>query len=171
MKNYLDTAAKYQPDIGYVPTTPTVVEAMLNLARVSENDIIYDLGSGDGRILITAAQKFGAKGVGVDIDPKQVQQANENARRAGLGDRIRFRHQNLYECDFSKATVVMLYLLPHLNLKLRPSLFQQLNPGTRIVSHDFDMGNWQPEQTVYVDAEEPATLYYWVIPADVPPHL
>lgn len=171
MTNSSGKTGHCKPDIGYIPTTSIVAKAMLRLAKVSASDILYDLGSGDGRIAIMAAQEFGAKGVGIDVDPKLIQQASENARRAGLGDRVRFLHQNLYDCDFSEATVVTLYLLPHLNLKLRPSLFQQLQPGTRIVSHDFDMGDWYPEQTVQVEAEEPSTLYYWVMPLEVPTHL
>lgn len=154
---------KWKPDIGYLPTPQAVVEAMLELADVNSNDVLYDLGSGDGRVLITAAQRFGTRGIGIDIDPKRVRQGTENAQKAGVSDRVTFRQQDLFESTFSDATVVVLYLLPHLNLKLRPALLHQLRPGTRIVSHDFDMADWQPDRVVQVQAEEPATLYLWVL--------
>lgn len=154
---------KWKPDIGYLPTPPEVVEAMLTLAEVSSEDVLYDLGSGDGRILITAAQRFGTQGVGIDIDPKRVRQGFENAKQAGVSDRVTFRQQDLFESDFSEATIVILYLLPHLNLKLRSALFAQLPPGTRILSHDFDMGDWQPDRIVEVQSEDPAVLYLWTI--------
>ncbi|KAM3100736.1 SAM-dependent methyltransferase [Phormidesmis sp. 146-12] len=154
---------KWKPDIGYLPTPAEVVEAMLTLAEVTSDDILYDLGSGDGRILITAAQRFGTQGVGIDIDPKRVRQGFENAQRSGVGDRVTFLQQDLFESDFSEATIVILYLLPHLNLKLRPTLLAQLSPGTRILSHDFDMGDWQPDRVVEVQSEDPAILYLWRI--------
>ncbi|MGV0027207.1 SAM-dependent methyltransferase [Phormidesmis priestleyi] len=154
---------KWKPDIGYLPTPPQVVEAMLTLAEVTSDDILYDLGSGDGRILITAAQRFGTQGVGIDIDPKRVLQGFENAKQAGVSDRVTFRQQDLFESNFSEATIVILYLLPHLNLKLRPALFAQLPLGTRILSHDFDMGDWQPDRVVEVLSEDPAVLYLWTI--------
>ena len=123
-----------------------------------------DLGSGDGRIVIAAAQQFGTRGVGLEIDPLLVQEANENAQRLQLNSRVEFRQQDLFESDFSEATVVTLYLMPHLNIRLRPKLFHQLKPGTRVVSHDFKMGNWKPDQVVQTQTLEEATLYYWVIP-------
>lgn len=149
-------------DVPYVPTKPAVVEAMLNLAGVKEGDVVYDLGCGDGRIVITAAQKYGATGVGVDIDPDRINEANENAKNAEVTDKVRFVEGNLFEMDFSKATVVTLYLLPNINLKLRPQLLKQLKPGTRIVSHAFDMGDWEPEETQQVNGE---TIYFWTVPA------
>lgn len=139
---------------------------MLTLLQVTPQDVIYDLGCGDGRILIAAAQRFWAHGVGIDVDGDRLQEATANAKAAGVGDRVTFRHQNLYDSDFSPASIVVLYLLTHLNLKLKPQLFHQLKPGTRVVSHDFDMGDWTPDRVIQIpiEAEEIATLYYWVIP-------
>lgn len=160
------------PDVPYVPTPEAVVNEMLSLAKVGSEDVLYDLGSGDGRIPITAAQKFGTRGVGIDINPQRVQEANENAKEAGVTDLVEFRQQDLFESDFSEATVVTLYLLPDINLKLRPQLFEQLKPGTRIVSHDFDMGDWKPERVVEVKGPTRThTLYYWTIPEEVPANL
>jgi protein-L-isoaspartate O-methyltransferase len=149
------------PDVIYVPTPNEVVDAMLQLANTDSNDVVYDLGSGDGRIPITAAQKYNARGVGIDIDPQRIREANENAENANVTDQVEFRQQDLFESDFSDATVVTLYLLPGLNEKLQPQLLEQLEPGTRIVSHSFDMGNWQPEQTVQVGD---STIYLWIVP-------
>lgn len=161
-----------KPDIGYIPTSFEVVEAILTLVQVTAEDIFYDLGCGDGRIVIAAAQQFGTHSVGIDIDPQRIQEAKSNAWRVQVSDRVEFRLQDLYESDFSEATVVSLYLLPHLNLKLRPQLFRQLKPGTRIVSHDFDMGDWLPEKVMHIQTEEAeSTLYYWVIPREIPKHL
>jgi predicted RNA methylase len=134
---------------------------MLQIANVTGDDILYDLGSGDGRIVITAAKKFGTRGVGVDIDPQRVQEANQNAQEAGVSDRVEFREEDLFETDFSNATVVTLYLLPEVNMRLRPRLLEQLKPGTRVVSHQFDMGDWKPEKVVEVEGR---TIYYWVVP-------
>ena len=158
-----------QPDVVYVPTPQEVVDEMLALAKVTKDDVIYDLGSGDGRIVITAAQKFGVRGVGIDINPQRIQEANENAQKAGVTDRVEFRQQDLFESDISEATVVTLYLLPQLNVKLRPRLFEQLKPGTRIISHDFEMGDWKPERVV--KTQEGSTIYYWVIPKEIPANL
>lgn len=155
-------------DVPYVPTPEPVVEAMLQVAQVGKDDILYDLGSGDGRIVNTAAQKFGTRGIGIDINPERIQEANENAQKAGVTDRVKFVQQDLFKTDFSDATVVTLYLLPDINLKLRPILLQQLKPGTRIVSHAFDMGEWKPEKTLQVDGR---TVYYWVVPEQVPANL
>jgi predicted RNA methylase len=138
-----------------------VVDAMLEVAHVTENDIIYDLGSGDGRIPITAARKFGARGVGIDIDVRRIQEANANAQAAGVTDKVRFLNQDLFTTDISEASVITLYLLPTLNLKLMPKLMKELKPGTRIVSHSFDMGDWKPEQTLDVNGR---AVYYWTIP-------
>jgi len=147
------------PDVIYVPTPPEVVEAMLRLAKVGPNDVVYDLGSGDGRIVITAAQKFGARGIGFDIDPERIAEANANLAQAGVGDRVKFVQADLFEQDLSEATVITLYLLPSLNLKLRPTLWK-LKPGTRIVSHSFDMGDWQPEATENINGR---TVYFWTV--------
>jgi SAM-dependent methyltransferase len=151
------------PDVIYVPTRQSVVDAMLKVTGVKAGDVVYDLGCGDGRIVVTAA-KLGARGIGIDIDPTRVKEANENVVKNGVGDRVKILNQDLFTTDFSDATVVSLYLLPSLNLKLRPILWKTLKPGTRIVSHDFDMGDWKPEQTLNVDG---ATIYYWTITPDL----
>jgi len=158
-----------EPDVVYVPTPPEVVEQMLSMAKVGKNDILYDLGSGDGRIPITAAQKFGTRGVGIDINPERIQEAKGNAQKAGVTDLVEFRNEDLFQADFSKATVVTLYLLPDLNVKLRPELFRQLKPGTRVVSHDFDMGEWKPERVV--QTPDGSTVYMWTIPEEIPANL
>lgn len=149
------------PDVIYVPTPQEVVEAMLEMASVTSKDVVYDLGSGDGRIPITAAQKHGARAVGIDIDPQRIKEAHENLAKAeNVGDRVRFLNQDLFETDLSEATVITLYLLPSLNQKLMPQL-KQLKPGTRIVSHSFDMGaEWPPEKTEDVNGR---MIYYWTI--------
>ena len=148
------------PDVIYVPTPQEVVDAMLALANVTAKDVVYDLGSGDGRIPITAAQKYGARAIGIDINPQRIKEANENLAKAGVGDKVKFLNQDLFETDISEATVVTLYLLPSLNLKLMPTL-KKLKPGTRIVSHSFDMGTeWPPEKTEDVNGR---TIYLWII--------
>jgi len=149
------------PDVIFVPTPQEVVDAMLEVAKVTKNDVVYDLGSGDGRIPVTAAKKYGARGVGIDIDPQRIKEANANAEAAGVTDRVKFLNQDLFTTDISEATVVTLYLLPSLNVKLIPKLKSELKPGTRIVSHAFDMGDWKPEQTLNVSGR---TVYYWTIP-------
>ena len=149
------------PDVIFVPTPQEVVDAMLKLAKVTKNDVVYDLGSGDGRIPITAARTYGARGVGIDIDPVRIKEANENLKQSGVGDKVRFIQGDLFEQDLSKATVITLYLLPALNLKLRPKLLK-LKPGTRIVSHDFDMGDWKPDKQVKVGTRN---VYFWTVPA------
>jgi len=146
-------------DVGYVPTPPEVVMAMLRLARVGPDDLVYDLGSGDGRIAIAAAQRFGARATGVELDPARVAQARANAVRQRVADRVSFVAGDLFEQDLAPATVITLYLLPRLNLRLRPTL-QALRPGTRIVSHAFDMGDWAPDQTRVV-ADHP--IFLWVV--------
>jgi SAM-dependent methyltransferase len=151
------------PDVIYVPTRQPVVDAMLKVASVKSGDVVYDLGCGDGRIPVAAA-KLGARAVCIDIDPKRIAEANENVKKNSVTDRVRVLNQDLFSTDISEATVVTLYLLPSLNLKLRPTLWKTLRPGTRIVSHDFDMGDWKPEQTLSVDG---ATVYYWTITADL----
>src|SRR5688500_4236166 len=151
------------PDVVFVPTPPDVVDAMLKVAKVGKGDVLYDLGSGDGRIPITAAQKFGiARGIGIDINPERIKEANENLRKARVGDRVRFINADLFESNLSDATVVTLYLLPELNLKLLPKLLKEVKPGTRIVSHAFDMGTWEPEQALDVNGRK---VYFWTIPA------
>lgn len=149
------------PDVIYVPTPPDVVEAMLKVAKVGPGDIVYDLGSGDGRIPITAVKTFGAaRATGIDIDPQRIKEAEENRKQSGVGDRVRFLNQDLFQTDISEATVVTLYLLPSLNVKLLPKLKAELKPGTRIVSHAFDMGDWTPEQTLEVGGRR---VYFWTI--------
>ena len=148
------------PDVVYVPTPPEVVDEMLRVARVTGKDVLYDLGSGDGRIPVTAAKRFGTRGLGIDIDPQRVEEANANARAAGVTDKVKFVLGDLFELDLSPATVITLYLLPQLNLKLRPTLWK-LKPGTRIVSHEFDMGDWKPEQTVKVGSR---SVHFWRVP-------
>jgi len=151
-----------RPDVIFVPTAQNVVDAMLEMAKVTKNDIVYDLGCGDGRIVITAA-KLGARGVGIDIDPQRIKEARENAKTAGVEDRVQFLEADLFTTDISEATVVTLFLLPSLNLKLQPKLFKELKPGTRIVSHVFDMGDWKPEQTREVDYR---SIFLWTISAN-----
>jgi precorrin-6B methylase 2 len=153
-------------DVPYVPTPQEVVDEMLKLANVGKDDVVYDLGCGDGRLVITAVKKFGAKrGVGVDIDPQRIKESNENAQSAGVTDRVKFVVQDLFKTDIKEASVVTLYLLPDVNLRLRPKLWSDLKPGTRVVSHAFDMGDWQPEKTATVDYR---TIYFWTIPAKPP---
>nr|WP_242038368.1 methyltransferase domain-containing protein [Chroococcidiopsis sp. [FACHB-1243]] len=157
-----------QLDVPYVPTPQPVVDAMLKLANVGKNDVIYDLGSGDGRIPITAAQRYGARGIGIEIDPQLVQEANRNAKTAGVSDRVQFSQQDLFQTDMSEATVVTLYLLTENNLKLRPKLLQELKPGTRIVSHNYGMGEWKPERVEQIDGR---TIYLWTVPEKIPENL
>ncbi len=149
------------PDVGYVPTSPEVVDAMLGLADVSADDIVYDLGSGDGRIVIAAARDYGAKGVGIDVTPRRIREATENAEQAGVSDRVTFIQGDIFVEDFSEATVVTLYLLDELNLRLRPRLLSELKPGTRIVSNTFKMGDWEPEQ---VRIAGDRFIYIWTVP-------
>jgi hypothetical protein len=148
-------------DVPYVPTPQAVVEEMLSVAEVNENDMLYDLGCGDGRIVVTAARKYGTRGIGIDSNPKRIEESNANAESNGVTDKVEFRQEDLFQTDFSDATVVTLYLLTHVNLKLRPKLLSELKPGTRIVSHAFDMGDWEPEEVRDVDGR---TIYFWRIP-------
>jgi SAM-dependent methyltransferase len=150
------------PDVIYVPTPQDVVDGMLDLAKVTSADVVYDLGCGDGRIVVSAAKR-GAKAVGIDIDPQRIMEARANAKAAGVEGRVQFLDQDLFTADISQATVVTLYLLPSLNEKLRPKLLKDLKPGTRIVSHAFEMGDWQPEQSVEVNGRR---VYLWRIPAN-----
>jgi SAM-dependent methyltransferase len=155
---------KRLPDIHFEATPDAVVDAMLKMAGVTREDIVYDLGCGDGRFVITAAKRFGARGVGIDIDPVRIKESNENARKAGVTDRVRFLEGDLFKTDIREATVVTLYLLNELNVQLRPKLFNELKPGTRIVSNTFDMGEWEPDNIGQVAGK---TFYHWVIPANV----
>jgi len=150
-------------DVPYVPTRQAVVEEMLKLAGVTSDDVVYDLGCGDGSIVITAARKHGARGVGVDIDPQRIAEANSEARKRGLTNRVKFTIGDLFDADIREATVVTLYLLPEINLRLKPKLLRDLRPGTRVVSHDFTMGrDWPPEKTVKLGND---TIYLWTVPA------
>lgn len=145
----------------YVASQPRIVDAMLELANVTASDTVYDLGCGDGRIVIAAAQEYGARGVGIDINPARIEEARANARDASVDDRIRFEANDLFDADIHSATVVALYLLPDVNLRLRPRLLRELKPGTRVVSHAFDMGDWKPDKEVVVEGEH---IYLWTIP-------
>jgi tRNA G37 N-methylase Trm5 len=148
------------PDVMFVPTPQEVVDAMLRMADVTHADVVYDLGSGDGRIPITAAQTFGATGVGVELNPDLIREANENAARAGVSDKVRFLNQDLFETDLRPASVITLYLLREMNLKLMPRL-KQLKPGTRIVAHSFGMGSeWPPDRIEQVSGK---SIFYWIV--------
>jgi tRNA G37 N-methylase Trm5 len=149
------------PDVIYVPTPYEVVDEMLRLAGVKKGDVLYDLGSGDGRIPVTAAKKFGIRAVGIDIDPQRIEEAKENAKKNGVTKLVEFRNEDLFQTKIGDATVVTLYLLPDLNMKLRPRLLAELKPGTRIVSHQFDMGTWKPDRKVELNGR---TIYLWTIP-------
>ncbi|MFC1694192.1 SAM-dependent methyltransferase [Candidatus Latescibacterota bacterium] len=159
---------EYEYDVPYVPTKHEVVAEMLRIADVRENDMLYDLGCGDGRIVITAAEKIGTRGVGIDINPQRISESRENAEKAKVTEKVRFIEQNLFEADFSEATVVALYLLSEVNLRLRPRLLRYLKPGTRVVSHNYHMGDWEPDQTTEVNMEwNNHTVYFWVVPANI----
>ena len=153
--------ARRGPDVIFVPTPNEVVDKMLEMAKVTAKDVVYDLGCGDGRIVITAAQKYGCRAVGIDIDPQRIKEANANAKAAKITDKVKFIEADLFESDISEATVVTLYLLTRLNEKLKPKLLKDLKPGTRVVSHAFDMGDWAPEAKAQVAA---STVYLWRIP-------
>jgi len=159
-----------KPDVPYIPTTETAVKAMLELAEVKRSDIVYDLGCGDGRIVIAAAKRYGARGVGIDIDPALVREAKKNARQAGVERRVEFREQDLFQSNFREATVVTLFLLPVVNKRLLPQL-EALKPGTRIVSNTFEIGDWKPVREIVVK-DDPDDDYYfgshrlflWIVP-------
>jgi precorrin-6B methylase 2 len=153
----------------YVPSAETIVPEMLKLANVKANDIVYDLGSGDGRIVIAAVKNFGAqKGVGVEFNPELIEKSRENAQTANVSDRVQFIQRDLFETDVREATVVTLFLFPEVNLKLRPKLLNELKPGTRIVSQAFNMGDWRPDQTLVASrGDSKATLFLWIVPAQV----
>lgn len=153
--------ATRRPDVVFVPTPSDVVDAMLKLAKVTSNDVVYDLGSGDGRIVIAAAKMYGAHGVGIDIDPERVREATANARTSGVADKVIFRNEDIFQADISPATVVTLYLSPSVNARLAPKLMKDLKPGTRIVSHAFDLPNWKPQQKMTV-SDRP--IFLWTVP-------
>lgn len=155
-------SAQREPDVVYVPTPEAVVDAMLKMAGVKRGDVLYDLGSGDGRIPITAAKVYGVRATGIDINPERIAEANANAKTAGVTRLVTFRNEDLFQADIRPATVVTLYLLDSLNEKLRPKLLRDLKPGTRIVSHAFRMGDWEPERTQEVDGR---MIYMWTVPA------
>jgi SAM-dependent methyltransferase len=149
------------PDVPYVPTSQPLVDAMLELASVRPGDVVYDLGSGDGRIVITAAKKYGVRGVGIDINPERIQEAEANARAAGVQGHTEFRREDIFKSDIGEASVVTMYLLPSVNNRMKPKLLRDLAPGTRIVSHAFDIEGWEPLRTLEVEG---TTLYLWVVP-------
>ena len=159
---YGQKAPKRVPDVHWEPTPHEVVAEMLKLADVKKGDVVYDLGCGDGRIVIAAARDFGARGVGIDIDPQRITESEENARREHVTHLVQFREEDLFEADFREATVVTLFLWPSLNLKLRPKLLKELKPGTRIVSYIHDMGDWPAEKEVKVGWRQ---IYLWTVPA------
>jgi SAM-dependent methyltransferase len=166
------TEQRRKPDVPYVPTTDAAVQAMLKLADVKKSDNVYDLGCGDGRIVIAAAKNFGAHGVGIDIDPVRIREARENAKKAGVEPIVKFIEQDLFQADFHDATVVTLFLLPQVNLKLRPKLLSDLKPGTRVVSNTFDMGDWKPDKELEVGSDTgdndmflSRKLFLWTVPA------
>ncbi len=159
-------APRRTPDVIYVPTPQPVVDAMLKVANVTKDDVVYDLGCGDGRIVVTAAKRYGARGVGIDIDPQRIREARENVEKAGVGNLVTIVEGDLFTMPLGDASVVTLYLLSSLNQKLMPKLKAELKDGTRVVSHSFDMGDaWPPEQTLDVQADSPYPhkVYFWTI--------
>ena len=155
-----------QYDVPYVPTPMKTVGRMLEMAKVKPTDVLYDLGSGDGRIVISAVRDYGAaRAVGVDINPVRIRESNENARKAGVTDKVKFYEANIFEHDFSEATVLLMYLLTEVNIKLRPRILTLLKPGTRVVTHDFDMGEWEPDDVASMDGFR--HVYLWIVPANV----
>ena len=148
-------------DVPYVPTPQEVVDGMLELADVKKGEVVYDLGCGDGRIVITAAKKFGATGIGVDLNPERIEEANANAVEAKVTDKVTFHEGDLLNFDFSKADVLTLYLLPDVNLKLKPKILAEMKPGSRVVSHAFNMGDWEPDKSTTIDGRN---VYLWIIP-------
>ena len=161
----LSDSTTHEADVPFVESPQPIVTKMLQMANVNEDDVVYDLGSGDGRIVITAAEEYGARGVGIEIKPHLVTKARLNAEKAGVADRVEFRQGDLFKADISDATVVTLYLLPSVNMRLRPKLFRELTPGTRVVSHDFDMNDWTPDSTWESGGE---TVHRWTIPEEPP---
>jgi hypothetical protein len=169
----LSPARALEPRVPYVPTPQDVVERMLEIAKVGPHDYLIDLGSGDGRIVVTAAKKYGTRGFGVDLNPERIRESTENARRAGVAEKVAFYQRDLFETNLADATVITMYLLPQVNIELRPKLLE-LKPGTRLVSHDFDMGDWKPDSHVRMDTQEKyrgtggqSDIYFWIVPARV----
>ena len=159
-------AARTQvPDVIYVPTPYEVVDEMLRLAGIKESDVLYDLGSGDGRIPVTAAKKYGIRAVGIDVDPVRIEEAKENAKKNGVANLVQFRQEDMFRARLGEATVVTLYLLPDLNVRLRPKLLAELKPGSRIISHQFDMGTWRPQKRIERNGR---TIYLWTVPTRKP---
>ena len=154
-----------EPDVPFEPSPDSVVERMLRLANVHKGDVVFDLGCGDGRVVIAAAKRFGARGIGIDIDPQRIKESLENARKEGVSSRVSFRNEDLFEADIREATVVTLFLWPEVNLRLRPKLLRDLKPGTRVVSHHWDMGDWKPDRQIAGDGDY---IYLWTIPAKGP---
>jgi SAM-dependent methyltransferase len=160
--------------VPYIQSPAGIVDAMLGIAGVGPQDYVIDLGSGDGRIVIAAAKRYGARGLGIEYDGALVTESRANAVRDGVSDRVAFLHQNIFDADFSDATVVTMYLLPEVNLQLRPRILFELRPGTRIVSHDYDMGDWEPERQLFlkapekpVGAKKESSVYLWIVPARI----
>ena len=162
------SAGRVKPDIHYVPTPQELVDVMLQMAEVKKGDLLYDLGSGDGRLVITAAKNHGARAIGIDIDPERIAEEQNNAAAAGVEDKVEFRQADLFKSNFKDASVITLYLLNELNVRLRPQLFEQVKPGTRIVSHAFNMGDWDADadRTVKIKGSE-YNAYFWVVPANM----
>jgi SAM-dependent methyltransferase len=164
----ISNAPAQTPEVPYLPTTQVAVEAMLKLAGVTSADVVYDLGCGDGRIVIAAAKLYGARGVGIDIDPQRIKEANENAKKAGVEKLVTFEENDLFQANIREATVVTLFLLTSVNARLRPKLLAELHSGTRVVSNTFDMGDWKPEKEFTVDSGDEGyfsrKLYLWTIP-------
>jgi SAM-dependent methyltransferase len=167
----LAAAQNSRPEVPYVPTTDEAVQTMLKLADVKKSDIVYDLGCGDGRIVIAAAKKYGARGIGIDINPQRIQEARENAKKAGVEDLVRFEENDLFKADIHEATVVTLFLLQTVNLRLRPKLLKELKPGTRIVSNTFDMGDWKADKEETLKGEDDDfggglshKFFLWIVP-------
>lgn len=152
-------------DVPYVPTPDNIVSEMIRMAGIGENDVVYDLGCGDGRIVIDACKKTGARGVGVDIDPERIAECRSNAKKADVEGKVTFVQQDLFKVDFSEATVLALYLLPEINVKLRPRILNEMKPGSRIISHNYSMGDWLPDTARHLDARH--SIYFWVVPANI----
>jgi precorrin-6B methylase 2 len=151
-------------DVIFVPTPQEVVDRMLEMAEVKPNDFVIDLGCGDGRMVVTAAKKYGARGYGVDIHPQRIKESNENAQKAGVTDKVSFKIADLFQEDISKANVMTMYLLRDINVRLRPKILSDMKPGSRIVSHAFDMAEWEPDQRANVDGRN---IFFWYVPAKV----
>ena len=161
------TQAQEGKIVPYVPTPQAVVDRMLELAEVKKGDVVYDLGSGDGRIVVTAAKKYGVKAIGFEIDPQRIKESHENIKKAGVENLVEIRQQDIRTVDLSAATVLTMYLLPEVNLMIRPNIWKQMKPGSRVVSHDFDMGDWKPLKTEHIkdDSSWEHTLYLWHVEA------